>query len=780
VRARLDVRRLAHTLHIPPAQPEFYGGPQEGWLRDILDRLPSLQSLIVENLSFFDHQALERVHQGNGSPLQSDTRQNDTKYGLKLLIASHCENTTGASLAKALSHFPDLIYLDLSDTQGSRNPLVLQQIGTLSQLHVLKMKNCGLRDYDVDLLKFSNRLRSLDVSDNYLTERGLYNLMDRLPASSLNFRDSSITSRPRAGMKTKRPTLQKLISSSLINGPEGHLLIEDGVPSNFVPSNFADLYLAGNFLTMDELSRVLSYPSIEYLDCGSLSCSQRPEQMISPGSPGSDRRRFSAQEIDSFSPALFTEAFRNIKSLRIHHSVVTSFPFSGKDVPVAEQCFELHSEDLRYELDSTEVASLGSHGLVFELDDTSKSVTPEPAQINETAELLNATNPEECVDPANTVKATADTADASEEQKVTAEEVHAAFESPDDVGANLTPSPSIRSQKNDINELVSPIELSFPPRRNAPPKISISAVYTLPSQIQQAQHVYPLHPANHSHSLHHIHPTSIPHGATSAPHGPETFRYNYSAGEDHRWREAAQSKPKADLKEIIEEIKLRRHRTEARERHPGRFKPSMLPKLKVLTLTDMPSTTRRRNVTESLILFMQECAEEEEIARLEELEREIDQNPSHQQLTGCGIFKLQRLVLEMTSAPDPIAPPRSPTSKRNSFTKSSTEDADSESFMEASETDFSFFGEDDGGLLVSEGRIDAPRKIDDGMVVNGFLCSPTDTGHALDVVSELSGFRRDKRAKHEAMLRFGRSRIDIALLGHWVGEVKVVKSVIAA
>ncbi|KAG0652848.1 hypothetical protein D0Z07_0603 [Hyphodiscus hymeniophilus] len=770
VRARHDVRRLAHTLHIPPAQPEFYGGPQAGWLRDILDRLPSLQALIVENLSFFDHQALETVHQTNGSPLQ-----NDSKYGLRLLIASHCENTTAASLAKALFHFPDLIYLDLSSTQGSRNPLVLQQIGTLRQLYVLKMKNCGLRDFDVDLLTFSDRLRSLDVSDNYLTERGVSSLMDHLPASSLKFRSLSITSRPRARTKTKRPTLQKLVSSSLISGPGGHLLIENGLPSTF-----ADLYLAGNYLTLDELSRVLSYPSIEYLDCGSLNCSQRPEHMLSPGSPGSDRRRFSAQGIDSLSPALFTEAFRNIRSLRIHHSVVTSFPFSGKDTSVAEECFELHSEDLRYELDSTEVADLGTHGLVFELDDTSKAVTPEPVEIKENVKLAEDAKFEESTNTTKVTDASVYTANGPENGKEPIEKPHAVFESPDDVGANLSPSPSIRSQSNVTDDIVSPMEPSFASRKSAPPKISMSAIYTLPSQINQVHRVQHIHRANHSHPLHHNHSTSIPLIPTSAPHGPETFRYKYSAGEDRHWHEAGQSRPHTDMKELIEEVKLRRHRTEARERHSGRFKPSMLPNLKVLTLTDVPSTTRRRNVIKSLTLFMQECAEEEELAKLEELERQIGRNPCRHQLEGGGIFKLQRLVLEMTSAPDPIAPQRFSRSKRNSFTKSSTEDADSESFMEASETDFSFFGEDDGGLLVSEGRIDAPRRVDDGMIVNGFLSSPTDTGHSLDVVSELSGFRKEMRAKHEAMVQFGKSKIDSALLGHWVGEVKVVKTIVGA
>lgn len=85
---------------------------------------------------------------------------------VRLLVVSNCENTTARSLVTCLPCFPDSVYLDLSSTQGSINPLVLGQIGGLTQLTVLKMQNCGLRDGDVNLLRFSRRLRSLDVRDN--------------------------------------------------------------------------------------------------------------------------------------------------------------------------------------------------------------------------------------------------------------------------------------------------------------------------------------------------------------------------------------------------------------------------------------------------------------------------------------------------------------------------------------------------------------------------------------------------------------------------------------
>ena len=45
--ARLYTRELTHTLQLPPAHPELYEGPKAEWLRDLLQRLPRLQSLIV-------------------------------------------------------------------------------------------------------------------------------------------------------------------------------------------------------------------------------------------------------------------------------------------------------------------------------------------------------------------------------------------------------------------------------------------------------------------------------------------------------------------------------------------------------------------------------------------------------------------------------------------------------------------------------------------------------------------------------------------------------------
>lgn len=716
-RTRLQVRLLVHTLHIPPAETEFYGGPQEGWLRDLLDRLPALQALIVSNLSYFDHQSLQTIHNGC---------QAHTKYPLKLLIASKCENTTASSLSLALSHFPELIYLDLSGAQGSRNSFVLRQIGTLQDLRVLILRNCGLRDDDIDHLSFSPRLRSLDVSQNLLSQRGIYKLSTLLPMPApfrKNTNDSLNPASPFARRYSGTPLPTKVLSQGvesyvanrLIFHVDGDIAIEEGLPRSF-----SHLCLASNHVSLDSLSRLIERPDLQHLDAGSLNLNQTHD-MLSPTSAGSGSLRFSRHpEVEILSPALFTHAFRNLKFLRLHHSVITSRPFSGKDIVVEEQCFELHGEDLRYELDSTPISKSGA----FELEDTSLT-----SHVSEALE--NATK--------NTSRI--EIVDCDEDKN------HAKFESPDDVRVQLNPTaPTEIKGASSAGHERSDLLVSSSDKRTPPPtSVSSGNNYLTDNQI-----VSPI---------------------DSVPDGPERYRYNFMAAPERPWQEALVQPRPTTPKDIVEEVTQRKHRIEARERHPGRFKPSMLSNLKSLTLTDVPSTTRRRIVTDSLTVFIQECAEEEELARLEEAAR--NSAPYKSQGRFDGMFKLEKLVLEMTSLPDPILPARSRhNSKRHSFTKSSTEDADSETFMTQSETDFSFFSEDDGGLLVSEGRIDAPTHFDEGMMLE------VDDGHQIDVVSELANFRREKKRKFLALEKMGGDAVEKALLGHWRGEIKILKGVL--
>jgi len=157
------------------------------------------------------------------------------------------------------------------------------------------------------------------------------------------------------------------------------------------------------------------------------------------------------------------------------------------------------------------------------------------------------------------------------------------------------------------------------------------------------------------------------------------------------------------------------------------------------------------------------------MARLEYLRLYQDESeiPDYSHLVD-GTLKLHQLVLEIISNSSPFCMDRE---QRLSFSKSATEDYDSEMFIHASESDFSFFGEDDGGLLVSEGRLDGKMRVEDGLILE-----ERGGGERLvDVVGELVNFRRERRKAWDQARREGLGGVEHALIGFWRGSVKVVK-----
>lgn len=729
---------------------------------------------MVSDLSFFDHQCLQtQTH--HRTPIRSPI-----KYPLRLLIAAECENTTATSLATTLSQFPDLIYLDLSAAQGARSPYVLRQIGRLLELTVLKMRSCSLRDEDLEHLSFGKKLRSLDVSYNFLSERGLTRLLELIPAEILtegrpNLRSGGASpfARRYSGIPLqngiKAESLEKFVVKCITSSVDGYLQVEEGISSTFT-----NLHLASNYMTVDGINKAIKHPTLRSLDCGSLNLSERPYELLSPGSPrSSGSRRFSdPPEIEILSPALFCDSFKNLRSLRINHSVVTNYPFSGKDLPISEICFELHSEDLRFELDSKEVYKPGT---LFEMEDTSKSITPEP-------EL----DPPDSFVPVLVTHPDGPDAAKNKTDDTSKEDIHASFESPEDVTIKLERRATLSVQSSKINgsSTSEPITIS---QRAIPTRISIS----VESPVSPMSATADFNGTSHPHALTSHSVQASTSKLSTTPEGPETFNYKYKPGPGASWLALESSHRPSTPRDLIAEITQRQHRTATRERHPGRFKPSMLPHLKRLTLTDIPSSTRRRHIIDALVLFIQELAEEEELARLEErLKAQSLGGQRQEEYSPNENLRLRSLTLEMTSQPEPFLPPRSlhlssshhQDQKRNSFTgaKSSTEDPDSELFIKESESDFSFFGSDaaaDDDLLVSEGRLDRPVFCDTGLMVDR-----GEEGHLMDVVGELAAFRKEKKARFGVLERvmregYGSGQVDmeIALLGHWRGEVKVVR-----
>lgn len=242
---------------------------------------------------------------------------------------------------------------------------------------------------------------------------------------------------------------------------------------------------------------------------------------------------------------------------------------------------------------------------------------------------------------------------------------------------------------------------------------------------------------------------------------------------------------------------IERQRQEFRSSHHNQshgLSPGMLPRLRSLTLVDVPCNETSHDVVNSLTQFISDCATESELARLQ---ANISR-PSKFKKTGKSssieddhyardIFALSQIVLEMGPPPSSIGMNlKSPDTPQNlGFTyrtKSSTEDADSEAFWSAQENDFTFFGdEEECGLPAKEPGLDLPLMISsDKMVLPVDPIDPSslpafpqpmklDLG--TDVVQELVRFRKGRKLAYEEARKRGERFVD----GYWPGEIKIVR-----
>ena len=282
--ARLYVRQMTHTLHLPPAHSEIYEGPHAEWLRDMLERLPRLQCLIVDALPFFDHACLMELRR----PLTINTGPSAYHFAqsLRLLNAAQCSNATYSGLAAALKQFPGLLYLDLSETSASRHTQVLQALECMQDLQVLKLKHVGLKDSEAAVLAraIGTRVRSLDVSANHLTDTSARSLLEYC------FRRRS--DRRSGNRHTATPLEPGSDTIGQYYGEALELHLRDRLTSDFadrlviqddVNPGLTHLYTSDNFFTVEAISSFLQTGSLQYLDAGSMAKSLIVES--NPSSP---------------------------------------------------------------------------------------------------------------------------------------------------------------------------------------------------------------------------------------------------------------------------------------------------------------------------------------------------------------------------------------------------------------------------------------------------------------------------------------------------------------
>ena len=271
--ARLYVRQMTHTLHIPAAHAELYEGPHAEWLRDMLQRLPRLQCLIVESLPFFDHSCLMALR----TPLlvRAGATTHQLATTLRLLNASCCSNATYSGLALALKQFPALLWLDLSKTAAARQRDVLRSLTVMTELQVLKISDVGMKDEDLAVLAKSIGLtvRSLDISKNGLTDRCARDLLTFcIKSDDQSRRDTSdYADRPPS------PSSDKL---KPYYNEDFDLHLHDYLMSSFIDrltiqddprSGLTHLYISENGFTVEGISGLLLTSKLHCLDAGNVS-----------------------------------------------------------------------------------------------------------------------------------------------------------------------------------------------------------------------------------------------------------------------------------------------------------------------------------------------------------------------------------------------------------------------------------------------------------------------------------------------------------------------------
>jgi hypothetical protein len=227
---------------------------------------------------------------------------------------------------------------------------------------------------------------------------------------------------------------------------------------------------------------------------------------------------------------------------------------------------------------------------------------------------------------------------------------------------------------------------------------------------------------------------------------------------------------------------------------PHALLPSMLPQLRSLALTNVPTHWSSDIISQRIITFISLCAEEAHWSRLR-AQQAYSLPPgrdrlSSERLYAISLFQLKRLVLEMKSTR--AGQNGVSVAAHRNAPLSSVEDPDCETFWQAASGDFSFFGngaEAECGVPELEMRQSIPLEVtmgkmavtDDvdaayGMSPRRFSnrgASPESQIAMFDVLAEVSKFRRQKKAAYDAAIRRGDT--DVYIEGYWEGDIVVMR-----
>ena len=717
---------------------------------------------MVSRLPFFDHVSLLALRDGRGKDRsqEADIRR---PFRLRLLIAAHCQNTTPPGLVEALKSFSNLTYLDLSDTSAARDQTVLAKLGDLSLLQVLKVRNVHLKDDDLALLAqgVGTRVRSLDISQNHLTDRSVGILLKHCFLDDSSIRSSAAGRRynalahdmedwPAGIVEPDLATLDEFRDESydrrfvqrLTSHIVSRLPFEDLPDSGITHLNIADNDIStGGFAALVKTGKLFSFnagtPNFRSgtpsNDSGSRSSTK-----------GNVAASTSDKSVETVIPFL-ARCARDMTFLRIHHTIVTV------DAPLAAE--NLHST----------ISELGGDQL--------KSL-PEA----EGSPLVEAHG----------------TGVVSE---VDSEEPAPRYELPGDM-MRFEISPAI----GDKPELASP-QLSPDPKRGsvfapevAPPPANDDATVILTATGFTS-------PVPSYEAI-----TKAPRSVPAEPSGQlETIAMKIRTIQSERehLRKLQTSGPHGLAPALMPKLR-------------SIILTDVPPHTSTTNIVDTLITFIKYCAKETHLASLEASLNQRSIHTLGSR-----RHMSMHRQRACEIFDLRRIVLEMASddlGHNSITSGGSHrhrkfrTSGSNNRTKSSTEDADSEAFWSASENDFTFFDdEEECGLPAAETA--QPPRIPLASISEKIALAPSQPGESeavsmtdpsgqrqqqqstrpqsqnlklrttptslprIDVVAELAKFRRERKAAFDRLqAAIVHESVDAFVEGYWPGEIKVVKA----
>ena len=737
--ARLLVRSLTHTVHLPPAHAEIYNGPHADWLRDILDRLPNLQTLIVRGLPFFDHSALQALRHRRPKP--NDTGQipsgpfelpasvgfslqrrieSNPSFGLRLLDASRCSNVTSTSLAQGLSRFEGLLYLDLSFTYAAKDAIVLKTLRRFTGLQVLKLRGVSLSDDALKILASSiaRRVRSLDIRDNHICDHGVRTLLDECFISSgveSNMPESGQRSPallPYMGAEMleiyQGEDFESFLRSSFTGKFVGRLAIEDAPEGGIT-----HLYIAGNEVSVEGVSGLIRSGRLHVLDAQSVKIGL--QRHLSNASYNTGENDMPMPGVEKLAPIMSKYAGRSLKFLRIDHSLIT------KDAPNMPKDEVVQG---RVELGDTALPDLPRDAV--ELGGT--SVQPEAFEMPEV----------------QTPK----------------------YELPGDP-MQFVVSPAVNNAQQETET-----EDSYPSNVRRGSAFAPEVVDSLAADTERMDLLSPVSTAGEGTLMNGTLPIS--------PLSPPTSPLITSPGESPE--RPMPSRPRT----YSSVANQRQARLNAHVLGKNNLHPAMLPQARTLVLTDLPLSSTSKEVADRLICFIKQCAEESVFAR-NQASLDYSLPPGRRghaaamRESADRVFALKRIVLEMAPEQDVRRGSKAnPWQHTNS--KSMTEDRDSETLWSAAETDFSFFGDDDYSFpSLESGRYAHSYQSNEKEVSFGnSSMSRRNLPHVkvsdnqrFDTVALLSAFRKDRKLAHQRSLNAGAE--DPETEGYWDGVVQVVR-----